>query len=704
MRERRNKMAEMKSELYALLIGIDCYLPNSLPGGYCYKSLGGCVRDTKHVEAFLISRMGLKPEKILKLTSSCGNGSRPKEPQEQWPTYENIIAKFKEVHAAAQVGDQVYIHYSGHGGRTTTAYKDLKGSDGLDEALVPNDIGNSEARYVRDVELAYLLKEMVDNGLLVTVVLDSCHSGGATRGVGKGMPRTMSPDGYGFDKTPRPTSSDVASYNELVAAWRGLYGHTRAAKPASGWMAEPKGYTLLAACRANEYAYEDYFNGNEKSGALTYWLIDSLRSSGGSISYKMIHERILARIRSWAVEQTPQLQGEGDRAVFGSERISPHYAILVMQVDKDRKRIALNAGESHGLRVGDLLAVYPPSYPNLDSNEGRQALASISEVIGDSDSWAIITENYGNTTVESGAQAVFLGSTDVRFQRTIGLALDDASLKKTMKAAISKGGAGFIRLAGEEESIDLQVALNDTGDFYEIWDRNGTEIPNLRPPIRTSETNAAEKIADRLVHLAKYLNVQALQNPDPSTSQMFRLELIDSPIGGESGRTPIYGPGTIVTLRVYNNLQPNSRDINDPTRILNVTVLDLQPDWGISQLFPSGAGLSEIVQPGKFIDVRLKTELPEGYNEATDVLKVFATQKTTSFRWMELPVLDEPSYPRKATRSAITDPLEQFISYLTDDNAPPRDEIRTRAVKLLSESGTQKTWSVAQVEVSVKNA
>jgi hypothetical protein len=32
------------------------------------------------------------------------------------------------------------------------------------------------------VELAHILKWMVDKGLVLTVVLDSCHSGGAARG------------------------------------------------------------------------------------------------------------------------------------------------------------------------------------------------------------------------------------------------------------------------------------------------------------------------------------------------------------------------------------------------------------------------------------------------------------------------------------------------------------------------------------------
>src|ERR1051325_7378083 len=102
-----------KSNLYALLIGIDCYLPNR---GF-YPSLGGCVRDINHVETFLRDRLGLTDAQILKLTATNDGNTSPPEPKEQWPTYENMVAAFQQLIAKAQPGDQVYVHYSGHGGR-----------------------------------------------------------------------------------------------------------------------------------------------------------------------------------------------------------------------------------------------------------------------------------------------------------------------------------------------------------------------------------------------------------------------------------------------------------------------------------------------------------------------------------------------------------------------------------------------------------
>ena len=254
-----------KPNVYALLIGVDCYLPNLLPDGGWYPSLGGCVRDIGYVEEFMRRRLGLKDEHILKLTATYPgplpapqhHDYKPTEPSEQWPTYQNMVAKFKAITELARSGDQVYVHYSGHGGRATTTYLDLKGEKGLDETLVPLDIGNSEARYLRDVELAHLLKTMVEKGLIVSVVLDSCHSGGATRGLGGAVARrAISGPGGGvpIDTTPRPTDSLVASPEELAATWGHITSGGTLANVESIWVAKAVKYLPIAV----RYAAADW--------------------------------------------------------------------------------------------------------------------------------------------------------------------------------------------------------------------------------------------------------------------------------------------------------------------------------------------------------------------------------------------------------------------------------------------------------------
>ena len=115
------------------------------------------------------------------LTASISNDG-PVEPEDVWPTYANMVKAFQQLTQTVQPGDQVYIQYSGHGGRTTTMFPALKGETAFDEGLVPLDIGdpdNPDARYLRDVEMHNLLQDLVDKEVRLTVVFDCCRSGGA---------------------------------------------------------------------------------------------------------------------------------------------------------------------------------------------------------------------------------------------------------------------------------------------------------------------------------------------------------------------------------------------------------------------------------------------------------------------------------------------------------------------------------------------
>jgi hypothetical protein len=660
------------SNLYALLIGIDCYLPNKLPDGGYYASLGGCTGDIGLVEDLLQRKLGVPKEQILKLSSSLGEKGTPIEPQNQWPTYKNMVCAFKKTSAIAQRGDQVLIYYSGHGGRTTTIYEKIKGSNGIDEALVPMDIGYSESNYLRDVQLAYLLKMMVDKGLLVTIVLDSCHSGGATRGNAGAIRRGVSNSSTGIDFTKRSVDESVASVNELSEMWRGLAAN-RNVKMGSGWLLEPKGYVLLAACRASESAFEFPFNGEESHGALTYWLIDSLKKLGPALSYKMLYDQILAKVHIQFPEQTPQLQGENDRMVFGSERVQPVYAVLVMRVDISLNRIQLNAGQANGLRKGAKFAIYPSNVQDFSKLNERLALAEITE-LGAVESLANITNKLHQGTIEQGAQAVFLEAGNLRLQRSVTVLARAKQIKQKIENAIVNEGESFVRLARVSEPADFQVAINATTKEYEIWDSAGNILPNICPSIGLSEADGEVRIAKRLVHLSKYRNVLELDNNDALSPLANKLQVeltgvqsdydpVDKPDPqpfDSQGGVPTIKHEQWVFLRIKNNLKPAFE--GDPEAILNVTVLDLQPDWGIRQVFPSGAGFFEPLDPSRYINIPLRGYLPEGYETGIDNIKVFATKGTTSFRWLELPSLDQPiASMRSANTRAPTDPLEQLL-------------------------------------------
>lgn len=693
-------------DLFALLIGIDHYLPNRLPDGAIYRKLGGCVTDVKQVQAFLNTKLGLSNENIFLLTATNTGAAEPPEPKELWPTYENMVTEFQKVLQITRSGDHIYIHYSGHGGRAATIFPELKGKSGFDEALVPMNIGYSEARYLRDVELAFLLKTMVDKQLVVTIVLDSCHSGGATRGITDVTIRGLST----IDTGSRPRESLVGSHSELVTTWKSLSkSATRNLNSGSGWLIEPSGYVLLAACRASESAYEYSFDEKTRNGVLTYSLLDSYKEIGPGLTYKQIHDRILAKVHSRFESQTPQLEGERDRVVFGSNRIQPRYAVNVMKVDEPNQRVLLNTGQVHPVRKGTQFFIYPHAADDWTQIETRLALIEITD-LGTTDSWARIIKKLRPEAIEQGCHAVLHDPVNIHLRRTIRLllpngqreAIDQVSTLKRIEIAFTESRSGFVQLASNGEPADFVIAVNDNGE-YEVSDPAGQAIPNLRPALQAHDENAPHQLVQRLVHLSKYRNIQELVNHDPMSplAGKLRVEIVGvqpdyepgdkaqpRPLNSE-GDIPIINVGEWIFLRIRNDISHSFK--NDPSRILNVTVLDLAPDWSIKQIFPAGAAYFEPLDPGQEILLPLQAWLPPEYVKGKDAIKVFGTLGTTNFRWLELPPLDQPTIPRSTLRGGPTNPLEELLAAIAVREPKTRN--------LNPDTYPTKGWTSAQIEV-----
>jgi hypothetical protein len=554
---------------------------------------------------------------------------------------------------------------------------------------------------------------MVSKGLIVTVVLDSCHSGSATRGRGGAVKRGIE----SIDTTQRPIDSLVASNEELAASWpTTTQGRTRSLKPGSGWLLEPQGYTLLAACRAQESAYEYPFNGTERHGALTYWLLDSLTQLGPGLSYKMLHDRILAKVHGQFEQQTPQLQGVGDRMVFGSDTVQPLYAVIVLRVDQANQRVLLGVGQAQSVRKGAQFAIYPLGTTDFARMEQRLAIVELVD-LGATESWATIRTSLHCDPIEAGAQAVLFDPGTVRLQRPVRFieannlptTIDQRAALERVRIALEQTGSRFAPLAAEQEPAAFQVAINRQSE-YEIWDAAGSILCNLRPTLSIADTGAPTKLAQRLIHLAKYRNVQELDNHDAMSplARALVVELagkqriydpVDSPNlqpFDDAGGTPRLMSGEWVFVRIKNAL-PRIPGTPPSTNVLNITVLNLQADWGITQLYPSGHGAAfEPLDPGEELCLPLHAWLPEEYDFSVDSIKVFATVGTTNFRWLELPSLDQPSLLKHTTRSVTADPLQEIMVALVEQ------EPQTRNLNLAAYPS--KAWVTAQVEIYVQNS
>ena len=686
--------------IHALLIGIDYYKPNRF-----YPNLKGCVRDINLVDDYLRRTLQIPAERIRKLTSPNQEDSTLSEVRagnepDVLSTYENIVKAFNEITEKAQPQELVYIHYSGHGGRATTIYSELKGDGQNDEGIVPMDIGEQDGRYLRDIELATLLKRMTDKGLGVTVVLDSCHSGGATRGDCdiRGSQEE--------DTTPRPQDSLVASRQELFDNWRSLVEGSNCPT----LVPESENYVVLAACRPTEYAFEYAVNGKERHGALTYWMIDTLRTIPGTLTYKTLHDRISAKIQSKFSSQLPMLLGEGDRSVFGSNLIANQYTIVVISFDASQKQVKLNAGFANGLSIGARFAIYPlnSSPSDLTDKQKRVAIVEVTDIEASSVLARVLEEADGGIgikgQIEQGAPAVILSApadlvrrVSLFDQKKLGDAeneLPTQDLVNQQKDALDKvrqalaENAWVVEVQGEEAG-HYQVEIGQQGE-YEIW--TGEPIKNLNPALSIGDPEAPREVVKRLVHLTKYQAVQELDNPESELNDCLEFLLLDEnkqPLPNQSNIT--LKQGTTVFLRVKNNSR----------QALNVAVLDFEPTWAISQIPLQGidAPFYELVSQ-ETADTRLHFTVPEGkgYEQAKEMLKLFATRGPADFRWLRLPSLDKKIEVHKAATRGSQSAFGKLLEAVGEDpNVSP--SLNRAAVY---EPDPQAEWVTKQIQITIE--
>lgn len=719
--------------LYALLIGIDCYMPNSLPDGSRYKSLGGCVRDINHVEAFLKDMRKVPETQILKLTAAVNpdkpDQEQPVEPPEKLPTRKNIVDSFRKLGEMAPEKAQVYIQYSGHGGRAKTVFPEIKGTGEIDEGLVPTDIGTSEGQYLRDLELAQLLKELVDKKLTVTLVLDCCHSGGATRGEAeiRGMDVVD-------DKPPQATFEPVADLAVLKATWESLNaGGVRGLK--AGGIPEAKEYVLLAACRQDEFAFEFPFNREtkEKNGALTYWLLDTLRQPFPGQTYKDLFDRIYGKIHSQFSTQTPVLLGEGNRKIFGSEfgEVVQTVNVLKFEVDAETKepRALLEIGQVNGITKGVEFAIYPNGTTDFTKKENRIAIARVIQR-GSTQSLCKLEPIEGKELkVDAGDQAVQI-SVPISLVRKVELVRQKEATRKELAQpklppntlrpeifehqnaaleAIKKviPGNGWVEMAeefvdqGDDAGFDFIVAINNYGE-YEICDRGGIPLQNINPPLKIGDATAPAAVVKRLIHLSKYKTTSELDNTDTDSplSGKLAVEWLGTSDTFEKGdpipkkhqlksladpTKPVVETGDYIFLSIKNN----------SSQTFNVAALNLAADWSIEQIFPKElAEKTFTLEAGKEQVVPLKVSMDGMGDRVENFVKVFASLDQANFRFLELPSLDQPITTRGGTQSAkILNFLEMLLAAV-DDEKP-----QTRKLTVATSPSTE--WTTQQVLLTI---
>ncbi|MET0872304.1 MAG: caspase family protein [Paeniglutamicibacter terrestris] len=264
-------------ERYALCVGINDF--QNLPRG---SWLNGCVNDAKDFAEVLGAGYGFADHQIEVLTNADA-------------TKAAVMDKLRAAmdRAASDGLKHLVFTFSSHG----TQIPDTSGdeADQSDEAFATYDLNQAgdqwdPATLISDDELHDLISR-APQGMLVEVVLDTCHSGDGLKALdllpGR-RPRFLPPPTpIGLERT---ATADPRAFRDLVSR--------------SGAGARP---VLLAGCRSDQTSADAVFEGRY-NGAFTYYLLQELRTDP-TRTRKVILAAVIKSLTKDRFDQRAQLEG-----------------------------------------------------------------------------------------------------------------------------------------------------------------------------------------------------------------------------------------------------------------------------------------------------------------------------------------------------------------------------------------------------------
>jgi hypothetical protein len=616
----------------ALLIGI-----NEYPNFPAERQLHGCLNDVALLRSTLRDRFGFPEAGITVLTNAQA-------------TREGILTAMKRLALETQADDVVLLYYSGHGSQMSDREGDEP--DFYDETIIPSDSGRFDARTmvshenrdISDDEIYLWLRDLGQKTSNITLWFDCCNSGSMTRAAFGGATRSVPRDERPVDQLP---PSPIPR-----SQWAALRQTTRDVG-ASGWAPVGDRYVLIAACRdeqtANEYPPAGGSSG-DAHGCLTYYLHQELMAAGPGTTYRDVFGPAVRRVQSIYPNQTPQLEGNRDQALFGIRDLEPAHFLEVRTRAEDS--ITLDGGAAHAVVPGSRYEISSSSAKQPGAPDGPLGLVEVTEVRGlTSDAQILSKTAPGAVTVGCRAFASNPGFGDAALG--VSLAPAPASLED-LHRPLAEGLASSqtIRLVkpGDASPALVQVILLPRRDSAgpgdavpqlpqitaPTWAIVGGGDRLLAPPKPAGDVKA---VVDNLEQIARFQYLIAVRNPtSPLQSKVKATLLRKTPdsdwqdaLPDEQGRI-VFKVGDQMGFRVrHTNADP-----------LYPNVLDFGLNFSVTLLYPPAAGAKEVLERllpfefGKREGQTMRLGIPEGFDgdEGHETLKFFFATTPIDFSWM----------------------------------------------------------------------
>ena len=600
-----------EAEKWALLVGIDSYRNLS--------NLRGTKNDVADMKDLLVMKFGFPASQVTTLL-------------DEQATRAAILARFEsDLIQKVSENDTAVFYFSGHGAQMRDGSGDEP--DGFDETLVPHDSRQKGIFDISDDEIHDLLTRLLARCHNVTFIFDSCHSSSGQKTAMRKAP---------FDERPIPG---------LVS--RGL---NDGGSSGLGRL-QNENYVMIAACGTTEVATEVPVRGKLR-GALTYNLAKVLRRIETGTSWQDIFNMVVNGVHRKTKDQTPQLHGNGQRSIFGSEDLATEPFILVSEGGS--KEVTLAGGAIHGLAPGSVFNVYPPATTRDQKPISRIKLTQV-------DDFSSVGRIEKGGPVPAGARASAEWHPYQTERPTLYFKDQTASkiLQKARRAihaeklvaCVDREGDARMVLSRDAEKRAF-VLKNPAGDLQEV------SVP---------EDDLAGLMA-AITTWVKWFNVLAIESSGQTTPSIdFTIETFAGSEGQK--REPSVGPAVFfVGEQVV--MKASNRSHGD----LFFTVLALSPNGEIAELYPDGEGQQPFTAGITKEVATFDVSLPPLVTAEKTIVKVFATLVS-----IDLGFLSQPGVMRRGVTGGAH-PIESMLS--------PGSR---------SGGGNPARWTVMHVEAEVRH-
>ncbi len=365
----------------ALLIGINTYQPAGTtaehpPGciyGRCelgtFENLDGSVNDAQAMADLLTSpKFGFPAANVVLLTNPTPPHPSPGVvlvPADQ-TTHDGILAAMqKYLVDLPQKGDTVVFYDASHGSLRVNSKGSkltvLVGNQYVhaDSTLVPSDAYKG-GYDVRDREMTRIFNAALDKGVHLTVIFDSCHSGGISRGIGPiYRERALAFDPRDINEAPDTLPDGQA-------------------RPAPTERTDNAALVFSAA--QQDQTAKETPAGTEPHGAFTAALLQALQALPADTPASVVYERVKAVLEGSDVpDQEPDLDATAERReqpLFGGSAAKSDKVRAAALGANDDGSISLDIGRAAGVGVGSEFTSTTPT------NTGQTVLIRITSIDG----------------------------------------------------------------------------------------------------------------------------------------------------------------------------------------------------------------------------------------------------------------------------------------------------------------------------------